>query len=107
MIILDPNLVKSKSREMQSQAKKISSKSLSKSEKRGILLEWYHTTAFAKSAAVQDYVKDLLENGRKFICFAHHCTMLNNIRDTLEKAKVIKLGLQSTDPSRKVRTILK
>ena len=89
MIILDSNLVKSNSREMQSQARQMCNKSLSKSEKRGLLLEWYHSTASAKSAAVQDYVKDLLENGRKFICFAHHNTMLNDIRDTLEKSKVM------------------
>ena len=88
MIVLDPNLVKSKSREMQSQARQMTNNSLSKSERRGLLLEWYHSTAHAKSAAVQDYIKDLVENGRKFICFAHHNTMLNDIMYTLEKAKV-------------------
>lgn len=83
MVILDPSLVKSKSKEMQSQARLMTQKNLSKSEKRGILLEWFHSTANAKSQAVQDYVKDLVENGRKFICFAHHNTMLNDIAQGL------------------------
>ena len=75
MIVLDPNLVKSKSREMQTQARQMSN-TRSGAERHGLLLEWYHTTANAKSAAVQDYIKDLVENGRKFICFAHHNTVI-------------------------------
>ena len=57
---------------MQSQAAQMQSQSLSKSERRGILLEWFHTTASAKQKAVEEYIKDLLEAGKKFICFAHH-----------------------------------
>ncbi len=58
--------------QMQSQAKEMQSKGLSKSEQRGILLQWYHTTAAAKEKAVLEYIKDLLESDKKFICFAHH-----------------------------------
>ena len=32
-------------------------KSLSKTERRGVLLEWFHTTSEAKSRAVCDYIK--------------------------------------------------
>ena len=56
---------------MQSQAKQMMSESLSKQEKRGLLLEWFHKTAPAKEKAVLEYIKDLLESGKKFICFAH------------------------------------
>ena len=58
--------------EMQSHAKQMMSQALSKSERRGILLEWFHSTAAAKQKAVLEYIKDLLEAGKKFICFAHH-----------------------------------
>ena len=58
--------------QMLSQAKQMQSQSLSKGEKRGILLEWFHSTASAKEKAVLEYIKDLLEGGKKFICFAHH-----------------------------------
>ena len=57
---------------MQSQAKEMHSQGLSKGEQRGILLQWYHTTATAKEKAVLEYIKDLLESDKKFICFAHH-----------------------------------
>ena len=81
MIVLDPSLVKSKSREMQNQARQMSN-TRSGAERHGLLLQWYHTTAYAKSAAVQDYIKDLVENGRKFICFAHHNTVILLIAHT-------------------------
>lgn len=99
MVILDPNLVKSKSREMQSQARLMSNKSLSKSERRGILLEWFHSTANAKSAAVQDYIKDLVEGERKFLCFAHHNTMMNDIASTLDRCKIRHIRIDGSTSS--------
>ena len=39
---------------------------------RGLLLEWFHSTADAKQVAVKEYLKDTLETGAKFLCFAHH-----------------------------------
>ena len=100
MIILDPSLVKSKSREMQSQARLMKNKGLSKSERRGLLLEWFHSTASAKGRAVQDYVHDLaVENGRKFICFAHHNTMMNDISATLDKANVHYIRIDGSTSS--------
>ena len=61
MVILDPSLVKSKSKEMKSQAKTYQTdKSLSKSERRGVLLEWFHATSEAKSRAVCDYLKVII-----------------------------------------------
>ena len=47
-------------------------KSWSHVERRAALLEWYNVTGTAKTKAVQDYLADLLERQRKFICFAHH-----------------------------------
>ena len=58
MVILEPNLVKSKSNIMKNQAKQYKNdKSMSSTERRGVLLEWYHTTSGAKSRAVCDYLK--------------------------------------------------
>ena len=41
-------------------------------QSQGELFQWYHTTATAKEKAVLEYIKDLLESDKKFICFAHH-----------------------------------
>ncbi|TRY72759.1 hypothetical protein TCAL_00987 [Tigriopus californicus] len=87
MILLDPSLIKSKSKEMEMQAQKMGLKSLSQMERRGVLLEWFNSTAKAKLKAVSEYVKDLLESDRKFICFAHHQIMMDNIAEVLVKRK--------------------
>ena len=34
------------------------------------------------------YFQDLLQGGNKFICFAHHATMMNTIADMLDEEKV-------------------
>ena len=85
MIVLDPSLVQSKSREMQSCQKSYQNAKKNVKDKKGALLEWFHATAPAKSKAVQEYIREMLENGRKFICFAHHNTMMNDIAATIEK----------------------
>ena len=72
MVILDPYAIKAKTKEMQDLAKKTGQKTLSNMERRGALLEWFHLTGPAKVGAVKDYLKDLLEGDKKFICFAHH-----------------------------------
>ena len=71
MIILDPSLVKSKSRVMQEKVE-LMSQNTNKSKEHAMLLEWFHLTCDAKVNAVCEYVKDLLESDRKFLLFAHH-----------------------------------
>ena len=58
MIILDPAAIKTKSKEMDEQAKLMGKKSLSSGERRSVLLEWFNMTGRAKTKAVLDYVKD-------------------------------------------------
>ena len=71
MIILDPSLVKSKSRVMQEKVE-LMSQNTNKNKEHAMLLEWFHLTCDAKVKAVCEYVKDLLESDRKFLLFAHH-----------------------------------
>jgi hypothetical protein len=54
------------------QAKTYGNKGISKQQQKAVLLEWFNMTGKAKIKAVQDYLKDLLENEKKFLCFAHH-----------------------------------
>lgn len=72
MIILDPALVKSKTKEMEAQARRMGQKSLTSAERRGLLLEWFNMTGQYKVKGVLEYLKDLLEGDKKFLCFAHH-----------------------------------
>jgi len=87
MVILDPNLVKSRvTKQMKSQQKEMSK--VKGGEQRGLLLEWFHSTADAKKVAVKEYLKDMIESGTKFLCFAHHQTMLGMIETLLQEKKV-------------------
>ena len=77
MIILDPSLVKSKSKVMQEKANRFMHR-FKPGEEHSILLEWFSLTSEAKSKAVCDYLKDLIEGGKKFLCFAHHHVSLSS-----------------------------
>jgi len=103
MVILDPNLVRSKiTKEMKSQQKELASKkNPSGGENRGLLLEWFHSTADAKRVAVKEYLKDVLETGAKFLCFAHHQTMLTMIEQLLQEKKVGYVKIDGTTSSDK------
>jgi SWI/SNF-related matrix-associated actin-dependent regulator 1 of chromatin subfamily A len=87
MIILDPTLVKSKSKVMQEKAQ-FMTQLRDKSKEHAMLLEWFHLTSDAKVNAVCEYIKDLLESDKKFLLFAHHQTMIKHLSELLEKQKV-------------------
>lgn len=92
---------------MNSLAKNMTNEFARAMEKRGALLSYYSETAKAKSKAVwyaseknnpptcnmtlvtilvySDYIVDLLENGKKFLCFAHHQVLLNDISHCIEQ----------------------
>lgn len=56
-------------------------------EKRGALLKYFQETSKVKAKAVCEYVNDLLESDKKFLVFAHHQSMLDELEDELEKKK--------------------
>merc|ERR1719188_811104 len=68
-------------------------------EQRAALLEWYNVTGTAKTKAVQDYLADLLESQRKFICFAHHQAMMGSVAEILEKKKVRYIRIEGATSS--------
>ena len=57
--------------------------------KHGALLELFRESAEAKTEAVACYVRELLTEGdRKFIVFAHHHVMMDNVARVCEEQKV-------------------
>lgn len=54
-------------------------------EKRGALLKYFQETSKVKAKAVCEYVSDLLESDKKFLVFAHHQSMLDNLEEELKK----------------------
>lgn len=56
-------------------------------EKRGALLKYFQETSKVKAKAVCEYVNDLLESDKKFLVFAHHQNMLDELEAELQKNK--------------------
>ncbi|ODN00238.1 SWI/SNF-related matrix-associated actin-dependent regulator of chromatin subfamily A-like protein 1 [Orchesella cincta] len=88
VMLLDPSLVRTKNnKSLKAREAAFSSKGLKNSERRGKLLEYYAETASAKLDAVNAYIKDLINDDKKFICFAHHKSMMDGICAMLEEIK--------------------
>lgn len=52
------------------------------------IMEIFTLTALAKLKAVESYLETLVESETRFICFAHHQTMLKGLAERLKKDKV-------------------
>ncbi|KFM63101.1 SWI/SNF-related matrix-associated actin-dependent regulator of chromatin subfamily A-like protein 1, partial [Stegodyphus mimosarum] len=87
MIVLDPSLVPAK-KILKTMAGQLKESTLKGMEWRGVLLQYFHETGDVKLKAVCEYVLDLLESDRKFVCFAHHQNVLNGICEAVEKKKI-------------------
>ncbi|KAG8198721.1 hypothetical protein JTE90_023489 [Oedothorax gibbosus] len=88
MVVLDPSLVSTKSKVLKAMYNKMQAEDLKGMERRGALLEYFHETGEVKLKAVCQYVVDLLEGEKKFVCFAHHQNVLNGICRAIEEKKV-------------------
>ncbi|CAL1268362.1 unnamed protein product [Larinioides sclopetarius] len=84
MILLDPSRISTKSKVLIAMSKKLQQESLKGMERRGVLLEYFHETGEVKLKAVCEYILDLLESDKKFICFAHHQNVMNGICKVIE-----------------------
>ncbi|CAL8110477.1 unnamed protein product [Orchesella dallaii] len=88
VMVLDPSLVRTKNnKSLKARAVAFTSSNLKSAERRGKLLEYYAETAAAKLDAVNAYIKELIEDEKKFICFAHHKSMMDGICEMLEQMK--------------------
>ncbi|XP_067126580.1 LOW QUALITY PROTEIN: SWI/SNF-related matrix-associated actin-dependent regulator of chromatin subfamily A-like protein 1 [Centruroides vittatus] len=103
MILLDPHSIRIRKKFFESMSTDLCRKELKAMERRGILLEYFKETSHSKLSAVCDYIKDLLEGGKKFVCFAHHKTMLDGICEAVEStnSKYIRIDGSTKSEDRK------
>ena len=73
---------------------------LSGDERRAVMHAYQHTAAL-KVRAVQGYVDELLENGDKFLIFAHHRELLDGVSFSLNKARVPFIRIDGSVPPQK------
>ncbi|VDL46541.1 unnamed protein product [Hymenolepis diminuta] len=71
-----------------SQCVNLASLDLNGVEKHGEVLRLFKETCQSKIAVVKQYITDLLENGRKFIIYAHHQEMLDALSQLMDSKKV-------------------
>ncbi|KAM4608367.1 SWI/SNF-related matrix-associated actin-dependent regulator of chromatin subfamily A-like protein 1 [Polymixia lowei] len=71
-----------------------------KMKEKEALLIFYNHTAEAKTQAIMEYILDMLECGReKFLVFAHHKMVLDNITDELGKKDISYIRIDGSTPS--------
>nr|CAD7589632.1 unnamed protein product [Timema genevievae] len=49
--------------------------------------------------SIRDYIHDLLDSGRKFICFAHHHIVLDGICEAIEERNLSYIRIDGSTPS--------
>ncbi|CAF0806668.1 unnamed protein product [Brachionus calyciflorus] len=86
MVILNPTLIELNTRALKQASNKME-ENLKGMEKRGALLKYFQETSKVKAKAVCEYVNDLLESDKKFLVFAHHQNMLDELEAELQKNK--------------------
>ncbi|OCT63316.1 SWI/SNF-related matrix-associated actin-dependent regulator of chromatin subfamily A-like protein 1 isoform X1 [Xenopus laevis] len=90
MVVVAPEGITAKTKAALAAAAKEMAKGFkSKVQEKEALLLFYNRTAEAKIRSVLEYIIDLLESGReKFLVFAHHKLVLDNICEELGKKEV-------------------
>ncbi len=83
MIILNPSLIETNTKSLKQASNKMDN--LKGMEKRGALLQYFQETCKVKSKAVCEYIHDLLESDKKFLVFAHHQFMLDEVEATCKQ----------------------
>ncbi|KAK7869180.1 hypothetical protein R5R35_006630 [Gryllus longicercus] len=81
----------------------LQNKRLKGMERRGTLLQYYAVSGKCKLPVIIDYLNDQLESGKKFIIFAHHKVVIDNICETISKKNVdfIRIDGSTTSLCRK------
>ncbi|CAI9602392.1 unnamed protein product [Staurois parvus] len=90
MVVIAPEGINAKTKAaLAAAAKEMAQGFKSKVQEKEALLLFYNRTAEAKIRCVIEYIMDLLESGReKFLVFAHHKLILDNVCDELGKKNV-------------------
>nr|CAD7262550.1 unnamed protein product [Timema shepardi] len=99
LVILNRDMIKGTSSEMKGCEKALNVQGLRGIERRGALLSYYCATGKAKLPAIVDYIRDLLDTGRKFICFAHHQIVLDGICEAIEERNLSYIRIDGSTPS--------
>ncbi|XP_066597490.1 SWI/SNF-related matrix-associated actin-dependent regulator of chromatin subfamily A-like protein 1 isoform X2 [Prorops nasuta] len=88
IVLLNPDLIKAGTEKMKDCLKQLNKTSLKPLEKQRQILEYYNESSGCRLKAVCVHVANLLEEGKKFLVFAHHQLVLNEICNLATKMKI-------------------
>ncbi|XP_015607766.1 SWI/SNF-related matrix-associated actin-dependent regulator of chromatin subfamily A-like protein 1 isoform X2 [Cephus cinctus] len=103
VIMLDPLLIESGTKEMKQAIKNYEKKSIKGTDRHNALLQYYSESSRARLPAVRDYISNLLTSNKKFLIFAHHQCVLDSISELAEEKKIkyIRIDGKTTSEQRK------
>lgn len=96
VVTLSSELIDSKNKTMKAFEKKLVQMGENGKDRRSTLLAYFAETGKVKIKAICEYVEQLLEQGRKFLLFAHHKEVLNAVCDLLENAKTYYIRIDGS-----------
>jgi SWI/SNF-related matrix-associated actin-dependent regulator 1 of chromatin subfamily A len=105
MVILNQNLVELNTKSLKIASKKMND-NLKGLEKRGALLSYFQETSKAKVKAVCEYVNDLLESDKKFLVFAHHQSLLDEIENVCKENNYGYIRIDGSTNSEKRKNLV-
>ncbi|XP_064465934.1 SWI/SNF-related matrix-associated actin-dependent regulator of chromatin subfamily A-like protein 1 [Ornithodoros turicata] len=83
VVLLDPGTIKTSDKVLKHMAKEMQNKDIQGMQRRGVLLTYFRETGLVKAKAICKYIEDLLEGDQKFLCFAHHQNVMDEICELL------------------------
>lgn len=84
---LDPNLVENKSKTLMHASQQLDKPNMKGADKQSAVIAYFQETCKSKFRAVCQYVADLIESGKKFLVFAHHQMMLDEVERECQSSK--------------------
>ncbi|XP_073992688.1 SWI/SNF-related matrix-associated actin-dependent regulator of chromatin subfamily A-like protein 1 isoform X2 [Rhodnius prolixus] len=96
VITLSPELIDSKNKTLKAFEKKLVEVGVKGTERRSTLLAYFSETGRVKIRAICEHVEQLLEQGRKFLLFAHHREVLDAVCDLLENSKTYYIRIDGS-----------
>ncbi|KAL1109987.1 hypothetical protein AAG570_014066 [Ranatra chinensis] len=103
VILSDDNIDNTKT--MSVYAKKLNQDSIKGTEKRSTLLSYFAETGKSKIKAICLHIEKLLEQNKKFLCFAHHRDVLDAVCKVLEAKEVYYIRIDGSVNSEERKSV--
>ncbi|XP_011694031.1 PREDICTED: SWI/SNF-related matrix-associated actin-dependent regulator of chromatin subfamily A-like protein 1 isoform X2 [Wasmannia auropunctata] len=104
VIILDPALIKSGTKQMGEMAKLLQ-RNISGTERHNAIVQYYNESSYARLKAVRNYVSDLFKSKKKCLLYAHHQVVMDAICDLADSMNIgyIRIDGKTSSEQRKLQ----